>query len=295
VRDVTPRSDDLLRAFQAVHPQAPPELGPLLCERLDEAVAAHPGLGVDATGFVGRVAELATGQDDLVESLLHLRVGDLYLAHGCALGLPAALSSFEAIFGGELRAIGARLRRGHAEGDDLVQRVRERLFAPPRPRIADYSGQGDLRHWLRVTLVRMLIDHQRATRGRLERERLEPEAPLAMPAPDDDAEMAYLKRRYGDAFRAAFEEAARCLDVEARNLLRRAYVDGLGIDELGHLYGVHRATAARRLARARAELLSETRRRLMAELGLDRSELDSIMRLIESNVHLTAERIFVSR
>ena len=57
---------------------------------------------------------------------------------------------------------------------------------------------------------------------------------------------------------------------------------------------VHRATVARRITRARDALLSGTRRRLMMRLKLDRSELDSVMRMIESNVHVSLQRMLAS-
>jgi hypothetical protein len=49
--------------------------------------------------------------------------------------------------------------------DELRQNVRERLFlgtpdAPPR--IASYSGEGDLRHWVRVVAMRAALN---LTRG----------------------------------------------------------------------------------------------------------------------------------
>lgn len=292
---VIPGPDALLRALAEAGLAAPPELGPLLSDRLEEARASHPDLALDPFSFMRKLAGPLAEDHDLVAALVQIRIADLYLAHGCALGSPAALAAFEAIFGGEIRALKARLRRGEAEGDDLAQAVRQRLFAPPRPRIGDYAGRGDLRNWLRVALVRMLVDHQRSTRAAREREVLDEASSLTVPTPEDDLELAYLKRRYGDAFRAAFEVAAGELEPETRNLLRRAYADGLTIDELGHLYRVHRATAARRLAQARAELLLGTRRRLSDQLGLDRGELDSIMRLIESTVHVTAERVFATR
>ncbi len=75
-----------------------------------------------------------------------------------------------------------------------------------------------------------------------------------------------------------------------RNLLRQHFSDGLTVDEIGALHGVHRATAARRVAKARSQLFAGTRRTLMDNLGLNRSELDSVMRMIESNVHVSVQR-----
>lgn len=267
------------------------EVAAFLGERLAEARGAHPDVALSDERFVSHLGRhLAAG--DLVDAIAAVRVGDLWLACACAEGDAGALAAFDATFSGELRIVRARLRKSAAEAEDFVQGCRQRLFAPPRPKIGEYSGQGDLRNWLRVTLVRMLIDHQRSTRQRDAREQLvEPGASQDVPAPSGDVELDFLKRQYGAAFREAFEAAANSLEPGERNLLRQCFADGLSVDELGALYGVHRATAARRVARARARLLDATRAWLMERLGLDRAELDSVMRLIESNVHVSVQRI----
>ena len=51
--------------------------------------------------------------------------------------------------------------------DDLAQAVREKLFVGAQPRVAHYSGQGELKNWLKVTAVRVCMD---AIRGRSARE-----------------------------------------------------------------------------------------------------------------------------
>jgi RNA polymerase sigma-70 factor (ECF subfamily) len=84
---------------------------------------------------------------------------------------------------------------------------------------------------------------------------------------------------------------AKSRSAEDRNVLRYHFAHGLTIDQIGALYHVHRATAARRVAKARDELLAGTRRRLMARLALNRADLDSVMRLIESSIHVSLRRV----
>ncbi|MGE3669169.1 MAG: transcriptional regulator, partial [Polyangiaceae bacterium] len=81
-------------------------------------------------------------------------------------------------------------------------------------------------------------------------------------------------------------------EPEQRNVLRAYYGQGSSIDVIAAGRGVHRATAARRVGQAREQLLSDTRRLLIAELKLSRSELESVMRLIQSQLHLTLSRVF---
>lgn len=186
---------------------------------------------------------------------------------------PGALATFELTFAAEYRAVLARLRGPK----------------PERPKIADYSGAGPLHAWLRVTLTRTLLD---ATRKRTETATADEEQIRALPADDHDPELLYLKRLYARELRVAFEEAAAALSPEDRNLLRYHFAEGLTVDQLGALYNVHRATAARRVASARDGLLSATRERLMRHLRLSRSELESVMRMIESDLHLSVHRLF---
>ena len=61
------------------------------------------------------------------------------------------------------------------------------------------------------------------------------------------------------------------------------------------LLRLHRATAARRLAAARAALVKGTRTAMRARLRVDGAELESILRLIESQVHVSVERLLRDR
>jgi RNA polymerase sigma-70 factor (ECF subfamily) len=102
-----------------------------------------------------------------------------------------------------------------------------------------------------------------------------------------DAELEHAKAHYVEQFKQAFSAALRGLSARDQTLLRQHVIDGLTIDQLGALYHVHRATAARNLERARRAVLVATRARLAAVLQVKPSELDSILRLIRSRVEVT--------
>jgi hypothetical protein len=76
------------------------------------------------------------------------------------------------------------------------------------------------------------------------------------------SELALLQRQCGTEFRAAFRCAFVSLTPRDRNLIRPHIVDRLAIDGIAMRYGIHRATAARRLAQARGTLI----KRLLREL-----------------------------
>jgi RNA polymerase sigma-70 factor (ECF subfamily) len=64
-------------------------------------------------------------------------------------------------------------------------------------------------------------------------------------------------------------------------------LDRLGIDRIGALHGVHRATAARWIAHARKALIEGIRRRLQDRLGIDGKELDRTLRQLASRIELS--------
>ncbi|MBL8744396.1 MAG: hypothetical protein JNK04_24985, partial [Myxococcales bacterium] len=198
-----------------------PELRDLCSDLVARARAAHPTVRANATRFAEKVVQHGTQHGRREPALLlALRTADLWLAFGCAARDPGALARFDALFRDELDLVHRRVRPRGIDRDDFVQVAREKLFVKEPPKIAEYSGHGDLRNWLRVTLTRTLLD---MTRKRQE----EPESDGAggqgfqLPAPGRDPELDFMQAHYKDAFRAAFERAARSLETDDRNLLRQ--------------------------------------------------------------------------
>lgn len=223
------------------------------------------------------------------EQLNHVSLEDLYLAHACARGEPRALRAFGELVGRELDIALARLRVPTARHDDMRQELYQKLFTGEHPRILEYSGRGRLRYWFGVMAMRALIDDRRRERPDDVRRADEPDADLMAPAADPEIE--HLKRLYSHEFKTAFEESISGLSPEARNVLRSYYRFEMTIDQIASAYGIHRATAARRVQRAREELLSDTRRILAQRLQLQTSELQSILKLIESRLHVSLHRL----
>jgi RNA polymerase sigma-70 factor (ECF subfamily) len=229
----------------------------------------------------------------------HLHAGDFGLACGCARGAAPALSEFEQRYGEEIARVARRFERPALPADDLVQRLRGKLFLGgeqrddpegARPKIAAYGGQGFLQNWVRVTTTRFFIDCGRWGGS-------PPEVPMAEGLLDslretgDDAELELLKREHTTHFKAAFAEAVGALDGEERVWLRQHLVERLTIDQLGALYHLHRATAARRLAKAREALLAAARRALARRLGLPVARLGGALALLESRLDVSMERL----
>jgi len=171
-----------------------------------------------------------------------------------------------------------------------VQTVMTRLIvggADGAPILDRYTGRGRLGAWIRVVASR---DALKALRGDGREVPIDAARLDRVGAPDADLEMDYMKAVYRTAFADAFYAALDGLAPRDRLMLRYSVLDGLSIDRIAAAYGVHRATAARWVARARQQLVASTRARLIRAEGLTDSEFDSVTRLIRSQLDLSIRR-----
>jgi RNA polymerase sigma-70 factor (ECF subfamily) len=88
-------------------------------------------------------------------------------------------------------------------------------------------------------------------------------------------------------FQTAFRAALATLTPRDRVLLRMNVLDGLTIDQIGALQGVHRATAARWVDRARETLSRQIRREFMKKLGADPFEAEELLQWMQSRIELS--------
>jgi RNA polymerase sigma-70 factor (ECF subfamily) len=258
---------------------------------VERVKTAWPNLQVDLNAFAAFLeSKRSASAETTVDSLA---LEDLYLAFACSRGDGKALTGFDREMRKDLEAAFVKLRVPPARRDDARQQLWEKLFVgPPHPRILDYSGRGRLRFWFRVTVLRSLLDEQRAEKRNPEV--LNDDIVLGAPAGGADPEIEHLKKLYRKEVGVAFEETVRALSPEDRNVLRNYYARKMTIDEIAAAFGIHRATAARRVNGARERLLAETRRRLSEKLALKSRELDSVFRLIESRLHISVGRLLGS-
>lgn len=280
----------------AAPPPAPParstplDAGALegqLEQALARGAAAHPALGVAPVAFAAYV-----GARVPADGLAQASAEDLFLACACLAGAPGAVARADAAL---FPAVAAALGRAGIPGaqiDEVTQAVRALVFTGTgatdgRPRLGEYRGVGPLVAWLRVTALRAAVKLQKRAQREVGGS---DDALLGVRAGDDDPELAYMKASYRAAFREAFQEALDSLEPKDRALLKQQVVDGLTVDELGALWQVHRATAARWVASARELLLSRTRRAFKERLKLPAEECESIMRLVQSQLDVSLHR-----
>jgi len=251
---------------------------------VDRCGKAWPGVSVAPEVFAEHVASVAPA--GMATEGLHME--DLFLACACAQKNPRAMAAFEARFVPEVPSYVGQMDRSHAFIDEVSQKLREKLFVATeeagRPKICEYTGRGPLGAWLRVVAVRIALNLRRRPRQTVETEG--DRAPvLRSPAPDP--EIDYLKSRYKDEFREAFQATLADLSSDERNVLKLHYIDGLNIDEIGTAYRVHRSTVARWLAHSREKIMDETRKRLTERLKIQSSEVDSLLGLVRSQLDVS--------
>jgi len=271
--------------------EAVPDLGRRLWNLVAEGRAAWPDVTLEPRLLVGFVARHLDADGDASEILDGLRPADLYLACACAAGSTSAINTFDRHYMKEVDIALARMRVGPTRTADVKQLVRQRLFVGKdgiSGKIGDYAGRGDLRRWVRSVAVRTCLNDMRKGKREIVTDDDHLIAQHAMPG--DDPEIAYMKRTYAAQFKAAFAEALAGLGPREQTLLRYQHVDGLNIDEIGAIYRVHRVTAFRWLEKAKEQLVKATLELLRDRLRLTGKELDSVLRMIRSQIHLSLIR-----
>jgi RNA polymerase sigma-70 factor (ECF subfamily) len=269
------------------HLQALAGLEETLVGELDEARAAWPGVELDDALVVAYWGDrLDPSRGDKALSSMH--TSDLFIACACCLGDETAIRSFEAKLFSQVRPVLVKFQRSGVNLDDVMQKLRARLLtAEPGelPKLADYSGRGSLKGWLRLAAGRLAIDKTRTQKKHSEL--ADDFAAADQVAPD----LAYLKEQYREPFKKAFEKALTELSPRERNFLRMTIIDGVTADKLGELHKVHRTTAGRWIAEARDKLAELTKKNLQATLNVQWSELDSIIHLVRSRIDVSVRRL----
>ncbi len=247
---------------------------------LEAGRAAWPRLELPEAVFVEHVARVAPRG-----ALGQLRAADLYLACACVRGEQQALAAFEQTQLPRLDKALAAAGLEPASIEEVKQRVREHVLMGKReqpPKIAGYGGQGSLASWLKAIAVREGLRRQR--RG------------ASQAAPRDveliqrgalSPELAFIQDRHRTQVEEAFRAALALLSPRERNILRMFVIDGVSAERIGLFYRVHRSSAARWIADARQKLIDEIRRRLMDQLQLRRSEVESLIGLVRSRLDVS--------
>jgi RNA polymerase sigma-70 factor, ECF subfamily len=270
----------------------PPSLEAAVADAIAACAAAWPGVRVDPDALAAHVCRVVPPDQDPAAALARLRAVDLGLASACLAGDPPALRAVDDLLRAEATRAVAELRQPGWLAEEVQQSLRHRLLLPDGdtpPRLASYEGQGALSRWLGVAATRTALNLLRDRRRETDLD----EARVAeLPAPDADPGLELLRRRHRGEFEAAIRDAFAALDSPRdRNLLRLYYFDRVGLEQLGRMYKVHPSTVSRWLAAIREQVFEETQRLLAERVGFASGELDSMMRLLRSDLDITLSQI----
>jgi RNA polymerase sigma-70 factor (ECF subfamily) len=241
-------------------------------DALVRAREAWPGVALDEARFRSKLAALGDS------AALH--TSDVFLALAVLAQDPAALRSFEERILPEVGPGLARLKLDAARLAEIRQRVREKLIL--KGKLDEYGGRGPLQKWVRIVALRMALSDLRN-----EKESAPLDDAAVLPAPASDPELDAIRARFRPELQRALATGFASLEPKERNLLRLHLLDGVPVETLAKQYDAHRSTMGRWIEAARQRLVDGVRRDLGDRLGMGRSDFESLMRALTSQLDLS--------
>ncbi len=218
---------------------------------------------------------------------------DRDLALAAAAGDKAAVAALATRLAAIVPAVASRARLQPADAAELEQTVLRRLLVGQdghSPKIGSYAEHGDLNGLLFVAASRVAIEIARAA-GRKSAK----EAPLdpAVALVETDAELRLMNAEIKSALSGSMRKAIRELSAQDRNVLRLA-AQGTTLEQLAAMYGKHRATMVRQLARVRVAVKESILADMERQTKLGRSDLHEVLPLLQSRLDLSLSTLFGS-
>jgi RNA polymerase sigma-70 factor, ECF subfamily len=242
-----------------------------------------PGISVTSERFEQMVRDVEVTSDGMRQW-----PGDLYLACAAGEGPVEAVRIIDERF---LKRLPARIRRLGSKPEavaDVLQTVRERLFAGPAPRIRAYNATGPLEQWIKVVAIRTAIDmHRNEAAG----PRAESAWMYTLATTELDTNTLLMRAAYKREFETAIREEVAALSERDRAILRIHLIEGVKIETIALSYGVHRVTVARWVWTASETMLDGLRRRFHERFGIIPHDFDSLVRLARSQLSLNLREL----
>lgn len=230
-----------------------------------------------------RYPNLSTTQKAALQQMLEAQTAPLAAAHVAVVGLawaaglgePTALADFDREFIAVAQKQLAARGLPHAQLEEAAQLSRIRLFVNKdtnaQPAIFQYYGRGPLLAFVRTTMMRQALRLLPTPRECTVSQTL-------VAAPTHDHELALLFHQHGQHVQAAIDAAWRQLAKHDRFVLSLVMHAQFATAQIATLYGIHPASAARRLASARTALLAATKLRLRETLQASDATVESVLR-----------------
>lgn len=272
--------DDLRPIYEALD-----DLEERLADSLQASRLRWPNVQLPDESFASFLGQRICASDG--QPNLPVASSDLYLAAACLQQDESALTHFEDSVLGRIQSALSRFGLSEQDADDLRQDLRERLLVGTTksdPVLSRYLGTGNLVHWVRAVASRQALASLRGKR---------PETSLEDAVLEDPSDpiTTQLKEQYRDDFKQALHAAVATLEPRERMILQALVSDARSVGEIAKLYDVHRVTASRWVAKIRRQLFSRTRDNLRKRLKLTEDELQSVVRMIESQMEMSLDRV----
>jgi RNA polymerase sigma-70 factor (ECF subfamily) len=213
-----------------------------------------------------------------------LRLEELAIARGCALGRESAWRRFLAQYREQLTRAAVEMTGSAALGEELASALYSELYGLTEREgkrwspLLRYSGRGSLMGWLRAILAQRRVNQYRKIGRETELGEIEPAAAVSEQSEPEQLEDLRV------ALKMTLSEAS----AEERFLLSAYYLDQHTLHEMSRVLRVHEATVSRKLKRATERLRKQLLRTLRARglsrraaeeaLGTDPRDVDIILR-----------------
>jgi RNA polymerase sigma-70 factor (ECF subfamily) len=223
-------------------------------------------------------------------------VEDLFLAHACLAGDPAALQIFDATYVTHVRSYVARFEFTPGDLAEVSQLLRVRLLTGPEPKLMQFAGAGPLARWIRVAAVRVAVNFLASRHGKAAAADVAPEEALLLatadlPAAEQDVVNLLMTAKHRTVVREILGEALAALPDHEKTVLRMYLLDGVAVESIARVFSVHRATVARWLNGIRRRVLDAVNDRLSLRLGASGSQVRSLFRVFRFDLDLSMKRL----
>lgn len=246
------------------------------------ALERRPHLTGYRTQFVEALSCVADSGPDAHAIIRKLRVEDLLLVRAALAGDRESQAEIGRLAETHVLPWLTTVLRDRERAAESVQRtVVDALYpsADKSPTLNSYRGYGRLTAWLQTS-----ARHNAFGPGRVGDGSPYPELPGL--DPEEERIRAEIKKPATDALTRTLEK----LPEKERRVLTLYLVKGLSLDEIGRLFGVHRATAHRWIQNAQRNL----RRTYIGEcetFGITRDGVDCMFALFDCELSLSLNRL----
>ncbi|MGO8790724.1 MAG: RNA polymerase sigma factor [Terriglobia bacterium] len=252
--------------------------------------------GLTPHAFSGVLQEVATkylpataGPSEVSDFLTRLRVEELALARGCALGDETAWEIFLTRYREKLYTAAHSIVQGDANARELADSLYADLYgtrAADGRRISklnSFTGRGSLEGWLRAVLAQEYVNRFRRQQRLVS---LEEQAEAGV---QFEAETADPSQAADSRLCETTDQVLGSLSAEDKFILANYYLDGRTLAEVARLLHVHESTISRKVEK----ITAWTRKAILSGLmkrGMSRKEAEQTMEVEVTELSLDVRR-----